>query len=538
MEKSPATNTVESQQLSSSRLPSPGKRLLKRRTPEEHAQWERDRNTWVRAVEIGAVYTEATGQPIGINQLYALHVNGYAPDPEDIIRIFYSLDDFNSFAEEEYIASLEKRKEKKEELLQLIEVDIIHRSIDPRLFLASEGYVSDEQKIKAIAGRKVKNYKVRLTDTQVDEDEKIRRYLLYKIVEELTANLDNTVEQQKSVNGLPPAERRLNIVLGFNVETGSKISSLHAELSKSNSLLTVEKAREAVDLISDDRGWDQYIDRDSRRRWLNEVVSASQEYRFDKTGAAIPIGNIAIKGAKIIPSDDEQSPTIVDLIAGEEIDIKMTRKNISANWSKDDYLEYGKWLVSILSPRDVELSSIMIQNASRLGLGPGVDAIIKVFGSVKEFYRELGIVKDADEKDFENWTVDDSIAYVRAVASRHEGKITHRILKAEYQQARKNGVLVPSVHQLRKSANGDLKDLFEMAGVYSQPFEMSHETCINQVIDFIQREKRLPRKEDYIKSRDLPSTATAHRYFGGYKNLTNKAVEALQNEASATEIAA
>lgn len=101
------------------------------------------------------------------------------------------------------------------------------------------------------------------------------------------------------------------------------------------------------------------------------------------------------------------------------------------DWTREDYLIYGRWLIDIVKPAGGDISANVIMQASRLGVGPTVKRFEaeKRFGTLSKFYVELGNNPHYTRGLFDDWSQSDYIDYASRVAESYGGKPTSEVFR-------------------------------------------------------------------------------------------------------------
>ncbi len=133
------------------------------------------------------------------------------------------------------------------------------------------------------------------------------------------------------------------------------------------------------------------------------------------------------------------------------------------DWEKDDYLSNVRWLDSVIKSHDpaAVISTEILVKASRLGIGPGKETVLRGrggFGNLTRLYieaglqdaRKIGIHRDVGVKSI--------VRHLENVARETSQKPTHAILE----QRIKEGYEEPTPFRFRQ--HGDLAALLEIAG--------------------------------------------------------------------------
>lgn len=227
------------------------------------------------ATDLGKSYYEVTGNLPTFENFEALRANGYCEfSPSELERIFGTWDEFQAEVGIQYGLDQQERANKKQEMLEIIELDRQAGVLHPQLFKRTVRAKTVQQKKTDNGGRQRWNLRF-FINMEVDDDEKIHRYVRFKIAEKLTQNLERT---DIPLNRSPdPLVRRTNIALGFNVESGALLSSFKAEIMKSNIFISSDEIDKLIEDIAEDHEWlDYYVEPETRRRDLRKLQKAAE----------------------------------------------------------------------------------------------------------------------------------------------------------------------------------------------------------------------------------------------------------------------
>jgi hypothetical protein len=90
-----------------------------------------------------------------------------------------------------------------------------------------------------------------------------------------------------------------------------------------------------------------------------------------------------------------------------------------SEWTQDSYIEFGKWIKSIVPPPTEEeryrLNRDVFINAANLGVGPGKNPLYRNFGSYSKFYIEIQAGNTHGIGNFNEWTLEDFLDFIKEV---------------------------------------------------------------------------------------------------------------------------
>jgi hypothetical protein len=136
-------------------------------------------------------------------------------------------------------------------------------------------------------------------------------------------------------------------------------------------------------------------------------------------------------------------------------------------WTEDNYTKYGKWLAKAVAkptnPKDKLINEKIINQAARLGLGPGEYNIEKANGSMSKFYKSINAKETHPIGIFDGWAIEDYIRYIKKIGTKIGKKPTENIF---WEFAHKNPWSSPSPALIAKSIGGKygIGPIMELAG--------------------------------------------------------------------------
>ena len=558
MERTPAVQTVELLQPSSSRQPQFNS-LLPKRTPEEQKQWEKDHYIFISGIHTSVDYAFASGGVLpSEDNLEALYLRGYLDyPPEEIIRAAQcdDIEDFIQFARSFYEDEVRQKSEYEQAILLEIEAARSKVELPDELFKAIVRSKSFEQWAKETnGGGKSKWDRAILLDVDVPDDEKITRYKRWQLTEKLV-RFPNDTDQQTA------RERKLNIVLGINTLSGAVLSSFSAEVAKSNSNLTSDD----VELAAIDPDFD-YIFPSIRKKMLTAILKAgepikniSPEYYYDSDSEKILlVGGLTLQhlvrhsdyrhlnklhsAEKLVSGKDAREERkrhqstirgVGELILDKTIELKLGKNNAYKykDWTNDDYIDYGRWLLSILRVADTELSASILLRAYRLGLGPGRESIERRFGSLTDYYEKIG-QSTRPAGRFDHMQFEDYVELARKIASENGGKVSVNIIW----QRVMSGENEPSPNLWQEHVGG-LNDVLRATGIPLYNEFLGRDGCIRTGVEYAQKHGKIPAFKDIKCSPDLPSLPTIYKYCASLPNFRNLVRQKLVQEEALRQTA-
>jgi hypothetical protein len=471
------------------------------------------------AVSLGVDYLEATGQMPHQENFAAFSYNGYFDyDPNEIVgRYFVNWQEFHAQITQEYDLHREQKQAETDSLIQIIELDKQVGSIDSRLF----------RETRKENGRYI------FLDTEVDDQEKIRRYFTYKVIEEMLGSVDD--ETSNNNTSIDPLSRRTSIVLGINVENGKKIGSTFSEVSKSKKIMNVEEVKERFEVIAQEKGWLDYTEPELRVNYLRELIRAANiveslplpantkiyeglnpDYLIDVNRRLLILGKVGL-----VESVDGLKPTnrLIKLghflLNSNDFRPLSTEKRSYKNWQELDYLRYGSWLLKMVEASGGNwLNKEVLDRASKLKLGPSAFTIFSAFGGLVEFNRKLGVKRVVKPRGFDDWDFNDYVVHIQRVAEEEGERPTRAIL---WRRIQEQGLEEPSPEVMRKV--GGLSRILQAANIdrYNRPY--SEAECRQSGILFYEAYGRVPKAKELGPAFGLPSEIAIRRIYGSVGNF-------------------
>lgn len=488
---------------------------------------------YLSAKTVGVDLMLATnGAPITSYQLDALYVAGFLDYPShDVLNSYFDdIEDFNDDVYAAYERKVNRRAQREAELIKEMDgagvPSILYRDID---FVAIEGLskIKDGNLVRDIG---------QIQSDEVDQQTKLSRYLKYQLAKRLLV-----------AAGKEPDEHRLaGIALGIYLrdgeQFGKKISSFQSEVNKASdgfiSQAEVELAADATKIYD-------YIYPERRKKFLKELSTTANkpivlpldeakkaynlnpelEVSIDFNRKALLIGEVAVNHVLESGYRTNQIHKLGGLLLKGPGDYNLSSANAYeyAKWSKEDCIEYGRWLVNILNEYDSDLTARRITNAHRLGIGPGIRTLFyKHFTGARDFYKAVGATKRKKGR-FAHWGADEWLAWSQRVRADNGGRFTDEIIKA-------NSLENPDDPTLRIAKLHSSIAEFDR-GVGQKPYneKMTFEQCMDMIFKFVDEKHRLPHRKEYKPAFGLPSLNSIYMHCGGMANVRRIVNEQLAN---------
>ncbi len=505
-------------------------------------EWNRQHAVFVSATSVGADYLESTGAPPSEAVMDILQLNDYSPyTSQDILQsgVFYDWKDYLSFVEQKQKDRLSEDEMGKEQILSEVAIMIDNGDL-PFIFVADlEPYKSEEKQAKIENdGQKSINDTKRLTGAIADRDELIKRFARYQIATELVIEKED--EKGSHSRRLQNINiRRLNIALGVNIDTGKILNHAFVqEIKGSNNLLSIEDIKNSEIY----QKWYDVLHPVERKKYLEDLEEAGHSAKIAMYSSSFPseqlsiyepsetfydtsdsslmikLGKTAVQASKkIVPLAEIMSDT------NYQFDTRADA-NRFREWSQDDCLKYGEWLVRFVP----KLNFYSIERASKLHLGPGVYGIQRRFnGSLHNYFSDLGAPQKHARYSYKRYSQDYVVDYIRSVAELYEGKMSEKILRMHYQKMKEEGIKVLSPNTIEKAGEAPIGLLFEIAGFAPKNRKTDAKGCVEGAIRFYHENGRLPHVADINESPYLPSWPTIRRYCGSIGGLHEMSFQAM-----------
>ena len=486
----------------------------------EHRQ--RQQSVFLESTSIGVDLMFATGgQQIEAEDLLSLQHSGHLDASlGEITDVFYDLEDFNDIVSSHYAEQHGKRTEQRQAILDEIEQA---DDLPPELFWTVERCTTPRGTITGEA---------LILNEPTDEATRIERYAKYRLAQQLLVDRDLG------------RRRLLAMALGVSIVDGAPesleqykgklFSSYQSEITKA-SWETIRQAE--VELAADARGWFDYVFPAVREKHLEEVRKTANEpiilplaesyhaYKLqtpevfiDKRYRRLLVGNRALQSVLERGIKPKNILNVGELLVGTTVELKLGELNPYqySDWEKQRFLDYGQWLIQLIAPYQKELNARTIAKSSKLGLGPGVDAIIspRAFGSLTQYYRELALSRRPRGK-FAHWQSEEWAQWAQRVAADNDGKLTREIIVARSQEDTEE-----PTWKMVLNGVGNMTNLLALIGREPYHRKQSLEECLEGGIRFFLEEGRLPQKKDFhAGAANLPRLAPIYKYCGGIRNF-------------------
>jgi hypothetical protein len=283
---------------------------------------------------------------------------------------------------------------------------------------------------------------------------------------------------------------------------------------------------------------------------FSESPSEDPIFMFDLTTGQLLVGEDAVathfesggNPMDVIPLDqlllDQQNTVRSDSFEHLDVD----------DWTIDDYLSYGAWLDNVLKKEGQTKSALserLLTRSYYYGLGPGVQrfkADIR-FGSLGEYYKELGTVPKYERGIYDSWTRADFADYVEGIyleltaASDQEGGYAVSI--AEELRRREKLGEGPSVWVIYNRA-GRIMHLLDLKG-YADIVHWDDQDYVDWGVKFMfANEGKLPNTpsvNELAKTRRAPTARSIFNNFGSMVDFQERVMLQYEDEVVRRESA-
>ncbi|MEX0881756.1 MAG: hypothetical protein WDZ34_02690 [Candidatus Saccharimonadales bacterium] len=250
------------------------------------------------------------------------------------------------------------------------------------------------------------------------------------------------------------------------------------------------------------------------------------EYYYDIGSGVLLLGKVAL-GAHIEaggnPADIEN---LGDLLRNGVSNLPTKSRGLdAASWERDDFISYGRWLVSVTAPppnrKSKAINEKTLTRARDLGIGPNPYRLIKTAGfkNTNNYYRTLNIDTAHFRRGpdfFNDWDDQDYLDYIRRIGSRLGRRPTRDDLRNE---SLRNS-LSPSEYQI-STRFGNYGNALEAAG-YVVIANWGEKDYIDWGVKFMKANQGYQPSQkaiDFFSQRGLgPSSSSVRMHF---KQLTN-----------------
>ncbi len=494
-----------------------------------------DQITFDGAIEIANDWREATnGSHISKEEYSNLYSAGYVSHTaSEVEDIFHDWQDYQIVSQSYYIEP-DTRNENEWTAVEGLWQEAKIGLIPPQFFIHSEGY-----KVEGSNSSSKKLSRHRLTSGSATAKVVLQRYYRYVLTDYI---LNKGTESGEEVS----EDRKINIAMGFTVMTGKPLTSLIGAIKNSRPETTEAEILEAAE----DLGVYDYIYPKSREKHLKTLVEVARpkpykpeyssnfpeellsyeadETYFDLKRTQLVVGRVAIKEA--MRAGRNISPLTELLINDGGIIQSQADRHRFKEWTKEDCLLYGKWLLKQLQGRD-RFTYFTLERASRLRLGLGINGISNRFdNSLNNFYSELHISKKNIRGAYGHFSYGDMVRHVQVVGEANAGKVSERLIREYYQEYKDKGINVPSPAIIQKVCGAQIGEVIESAG-YKVKRKADAEACVSGAVRFYDENGRFPCVADIIEAPYLHSWPTIRRYCGNINGLTEMAKQALTDRA-------
>jgi hypothetical protein len=166
-----------------------------------------------------------------------------------------------------------------------------------------------------------------------------------------------------------------------------------------------------------------------------EPTRQSPAFYFDTASGTILVGEVAMRDHIESGHHPQDVRELGDLLRDTGIDIGPndypTKLEIES-WQRSDYLDYGHWLVKLTRHDEAvhTLNRDTLVRAGYLGIGPRVARFTSRlrFGSLSQYYQELGIDRTHKVGLYDEWTQHDFIEYATDLVAEIGRKPNNKIL--------------------------------------------------------------------------------------------------------------
>jgi len=275
---------------------------------------------------------------------------------------------------------------------------------------------------------------------------------------------------------------------------------------------------------------------------VSEIDQVEPEYYYDLSSGQVLIGATAYETqieSGSHPADIQ--PLGEFLVADAEIESPRIRQNING-WPKDEILEAGRWLLTILpepsEPKVKKINERILRRAGQLGIMPGYRQISAParFGSFGEFYKQLGEIET--HRTFIDWTDERVASYVGDLCEKYGRLPTVKEIRARA----KADPTAPNYETIYNRFGG-LIPAAEAAGKKPR-ITWTAAKLINWGVAFmIANEGLRPRTEDvdfFSKKGLCTSSSTLKKRFGGsfseFQSEVEKIYQDLKENSSARRL--
>jgi hypothetical protein len=487
------------------------------------------------SIEIGCDWLEATGKPISETELQNLYDNGYSSySPDEILGIFDDWEDYQTLSGS-YHEDRPTPDEAKQQLVNQLREEAKQGLVPKVFFDETETY-----KVKNPSGKK-DLMRYRFTGKAASPDTILLRYHKYLVVDHLTKDRESGQDITE--------ERKTNIALGFTEETGKPLSSFYASLKNSVTSLTEQQLNLAIEELD---AYD-YIYPNSRKEHLGLLLENGRrhpinepEYFYNPSKKKIILlGHSALhmihepktrkyldwlksRGQVVFTENttslkrDKEKQAVLplsSLLTNREISInrESDQRNKYRDFDRDLYLSYGHFLLNITN----DISGFLIERGRDLNIGPGPWLIKSNYGSLPDFFEEVGVKK---KQDLSVWTSELIEDYVCCVHEEY-GSVDIALIRKLYQESPHNR---PSVHAIQKSVTGGLTTILTNLELPAPPTKQRDPNeLLLSAVEMAKTLGRIPKTKELSK---IASTITFQKLFGSISDCQEQIRLELESE--------
>lgn len=499
------------------------------------------------ALTVGADWLEASnGLTINESQYQNLFDSGYASFP--ISTVVESFSSWDNFLQSTTHFHSERSKEEAEKKVELY--DSIMRQYDWGLIPTELLLKANYYRVCGPASGKKLNDRREFENSFATVDEIIQRYCRYVIVDH--------VNKDRPSNEEVPEERKINIAVGFTVQTSKPLAGFLGSIINTNANLTTDD----VILAAEELGLYDYMFPQHRKEHyktifnigngksvdvtprqkpriiqLEEVEKAwrieTHDVRIDIEQKRLLIGGFVVNSVQNSKPNQKKVFNLRELLLTKGLDYKLTDSHEVRRFnhlSKDECITYGKWLLNIIEDKEELFDKNLLQNAYLLGLGPGIKSLTNKqtrFRDLTEFYNTMR-VRRRRTSSFTHWSLDTAVRHVKDIAE-ETGQLINRKMITE---RKKNGSAEPS-YQIYEERWGGLGNVLRAAGFSAYNEELSAEACLEAGEKFFIENGRVPKISDIKKTDYLPSDWSIAKYCGGTAEFQKLILERVNNSVMA-----
>lgn len=269
-------------------------------------------------------------------------------------------------------------------------------------------------------------------------------------------------------------------------------------------------------------------------------VGAQPEYYYDLSSGSMLLGRAAVES--YIESGGHPADIIGlgTVLRDTDIELPIKSRGIDTDdWQRQDYINYGRWLVNIINPptdrKSKTLNERILARARDLGIGPNPYRLIKTAGfkHTVNFYHELGLENAQLRRDnhaFDDWDDAKYGDYLRSIGA----KIGRRPSREDIRSESMDDPTRPSEYHI-STRFGSFGKAMEAAG-YTVVANWEEQDYIDWGVRFMQANNGYRPTQsavDYLSKLDLgPSATTISNHFGSLREFQAKVEESHQLNAN------